>query len=148
MKTQGTVWQAGRQGPRMGRAGSQQAHGHGGTRVTLARPQHANAQGGSCEHFIYAKRQITPTRSRSHQSSSDNRRPAHTQHRVPVSARAEAPQQPAAGRRGRAWARTCTCVDGKVDVRSVSCVSSNTSREGMLSTKAAWCGVAAHAVMR
>jgi hypothetical protein len=47
-----------------------------------------------------------------------------------------------------ARARTCTCVDGKVDVRSVSCVSSNTSREGMLSTKAAWCGVAAHAVMR
>ena len=41
-----------------------------------------------------------------------------------------------------------TCVDGNADVRSVSCVSSIGRRRGTLSTKAAWSGVAAHAVMR
>lgn len=41
-----------------------------------------------------------------------------------------------------------TCVEGKADVRSVSCVSSIGRRRGTLSTNAAWSGVAAHAVMR
>ena len=44
--------------------------------------------------------------------------------------------------------RTLTWVLGKADVRSVSCVSSIGRRLGTLSTKAAWSGVAAHAVMR
>lgn len=41
-----------------------------------------------------------------------------------------------------------TWVEGKADVRSVSCVSSIGRRRGTLSTNAAWSGVAAHAVMR
>ena len=40
-----------------------------------------------------------------------------------------------------------TCVEGKADVRRVSWVSSIGRLLGTLSTKAAWSGVAAHAVI-
>ena len=42
---------------------------------------------------------------------------------------------------------TLTCVEGNMDVRNVSCVSSGGERLGMLRTKATWLGVAAHAVI-
>ena len=53
-----------------------------------------------------------------------------------------------AGSAAQQAARSGGAPEGKVEVRSVSCVSSAMVRRGMLSTNAACSGVAAHAVMR